>query len=283
MSNRFVRKISGQRNVIGIIIGIMAIISIVSMVVFYLSPDSDRHTTSTVDGDHVGGTTMADSITGDGNGDSEMDVEKPVLSTEDGSFSDGGSRFSEVSYATLQRLNEGTILSFGDLDATNAVSIITDPAELSSEGIYGDKSLIDAVSAGDFRLNLYLSPSDESVSRGVDSMVRTATCLIGIDEDETNATTLQSIMAASESFTGAEDLTEMSTKMGAAPDIQCADTATESATSTSNNALHFMTHFRSEEPNIMVNSTGAVIGATDLKNDWVSIVASDQDIKTAIG
>lgn len=191
------------------------------------------------------------------------------------------SYIKDVSNSTLDRLNDGTILSFGDLNSTTEISVIADPSELDSEGLLVPE-LVTAVESGSVRLNIYPVAQKESHQTGTDSLVRVSTCFIGSDENAQNATTLNSIIKAGAAFGGQEDLVVMSGLMGVSTDIECPETAVDSVVFTENNAQHFMTHFGMEESGAVITNRGAVTDTSVLSDNWVKVALNKDPIEDMV-
>lgn len=179
----------------------------------------------------------------------------------------------DVSNETSQRMADGTILSFGGEEGqVETVTIIADPSDMSREGniVNGSPSdLLNAVKSENIRLNLYLSPSEDSHNKGADSMVKAAACAITSDESEGNIQTLFRMVRAAGEFTGDESTAEIANKMKADEDMDCPATSGDAASSTSNNALHFMTQYQMSEPNLVVSNGSGVTDFSRLTSDWV--------------
>lgn len=191
------------------------------------------------------------------------------------------SYIKDVSNSTLDRLNDGTILSFGDLNSTTEISVIADPSDLDSEGLLVPE-LVEAVESGSVRLNIYPVAQEESHQTGTNSLVRVATCFIGSDENEQNTTTLNSIIKAGKSFGGQEDLVVMSELMGVSTDIECPETAVNSVVFTENNAQHFMTHFGMDESGAVITNRGAVTDISVLSDNWVEVALDKGSIEDMV-
>lgn len=210
------------------------------------------------------------------------DIEDSPLPPLEGNTVEGSneSKVSKsVSNNTLDRLNQGTILSFGDSRSPKEVSIIADPSDLGQDGNVLGQSMLDAVDNGDLRLNLYPVAGKESHETGTDSLIRVATCLIGSDENDKNTNTLQSIIATANNFGGQEDIVAMSEKMGTGTDIECPDTAVDSSVATANNGQHFMTHFKMEEPGAVITNRGAVTDLSLLNDDWLVAALDNRSVE----
>lgn len=191
------------------------------------------------------------------------------------------SYIKDVSNSTLDRLNDGTILSFGDLNSTTEISVIADPSELDSEGLLVPE-LVTAVESGSVRLNIYPVAQKESHQTGTDSLVRVSTCFIGSDENAQNTTTLNSIIKAGAAFGGQEDLVVMSGLMGVSTDIECPETAVDSVVFTENNAQHFMTHFGMEEAGAVITNRGVVTDTSMLSDNWVKVALNKGPIEDMV-
>ena len=179
----------------------------------------------------------------------------------------------DVTPDSHQRMNDGTILTFGNQDPqAKAVTIFASPTDMSREGrlVNGKPSaLLTAVKDKNVRVNLYLAPNSDSESQGVDSMIKSAACKVVQDKSPGRIFTLSSIVNASRDFKGNESTVEMAKKMGMNSDLKCPKTSPSAASSTANNAIHFMTQYQLDKPDMVVSGTKGVTGFSRLSDDWV--------------
>lgn len=176
-----------------------------------------------------------------------------------------------VSSDTMERLSEGSVITFGDPEKPH-VTLIVDPSELSREKklVNGEPSaLLNAVKDNQIFLNLYLVPNDESRTQGTNSLIRAATCNLANDKSSGAVVTLVKLANAAPNFVGDEDILAASEILKIPADIQCPDTVGEASAGTADNGRFFAQHFGIQQPSILV-SDGQLVNTLDkFKSDWV--------------
>lgn len=179
-----------------------------------------------------------------------------------------------VSPDTMRRMKQGTILMFGaDATSTNPkIFLIADPADLSRESkiINGKPSkLLTAIQKSQATLYLYPIAKTPERAKGVDSLVKAATCRMGAENTSTGIYTLNGIVKAGSEMSGNENIETMSRIMGMNPNAQCAPSAEDAATRTSNNAIHFAEHFQLTDPPVLIVGDELANDMSKLEDDWV--------------
>lgn len=176
-----------------------------------------------------------------------------------------------VSSETMKALSQGTVLTFGDPEKKH-VSLIVDPSEISRDShiINGEPSdFLNLIKDNEIFLNLFLYPSDETRTTGVDSLFKTATCNLANDKSPGGIVTLVKIVNAAQEFTGNEDINKASEIMNMSPDTECPEGIDSAAMDSKNNGETFMQEFGLSKPEALVSDGQVIDSITNFKTSWV--------------
>lgn len=194
-----------------------------------------------------------------------------------------------VSTENMNRLKEGTTLSFGSPDEP-FVNLIVTPKDLSRENaLIGDKpsALLNAVKDKKILLNIYLVNDEGEPDPGINNIMRAASCNTFRDETPGKIATLSRIVENVDTINLTDDYSTIAKKMGIDDNIieECekdenrSKSINNSAVTTENNTMYFMQQFGivGKPSYIIVNGQSA--DRLDVfTDDWVDSVIDKKPI-----